>query len=136
MKPANPSKRTVIKRDRLSDQIARDLEQMIVSGMHDPVTGQPVIEPDLARGIGERVSALIAERGPAAPPIALIVQPRARRPLASLLRLRAPQCLVLSIAELPPAQPIEVISVIGGEGAQSAREPMNQPMPQPEEIAA
>lgn len=112
------------------------LEQMIVSGMHDPVTGQPVIEPDLARGIGERVSALIAERGPAAPPIALIVQPRARRPLASLLRLRAPQCLVLSIAELPPAQPIEVISVIGGEGAQSAREPMNQPMPQPEEIAA
>ena len=112
------------------------LEQMIVSGMHDPVTGQPVIEPDLARGIGERVSALIAERGPAAPPIALIVQPRARRPLASLLRLRAPQCLVLSIAELPPAQPIEVISVIGGEGAQSASEPMNQPMPQPEEIAA
>lgn len=112
------------------------LEQMIVSGMHDPVTGQPVIEPDLARGIGARVSSLIAERGPAAPPIALIVQPRARRPLASLLRLRAPQCLVLSIAELPPAQPIEVISVIGGEGAQSASEPMNQPMPQPEEIAA
>ncbi|MCX7284048.1 MAG: FHIPEP family type III secretion protein, partial [Novosphingobium sp.] len=91
------------------------LEQMIVSGMHDPATGQPVIEPDLARGIGERVSDLIAERGPGAPQIALIVQPRARRPLANLLRLRAPGCLVLSIAELPPSQPIEVISVIGGE---------------------
>jgi len=25
------------------------LEGMIVQGMHDPVTGQPVIEPDLAR---------------------------------------------------------------------------------------
>ena len=97
------------------------LEQMIVSGMHDPATGQPVIEPDLARGIGERVSDLIAERGPGAPPIALIVQPRARRPLASLLRLRAPNCLVLSIAELPPSQPIEVITVIGGEAPQSSQ---------------
>ncbi|NLR71624.1 flagellar biosynthesis protein FlhA [Novosphingobium sp. ERN07] len=98
------------------------LEQMIVSGMHDPATGQPVIEPDLARGIGERVSDLIAGRGPGAPPIALIVQPRARRPLANLLRLRAPNCLVLSIAELPPSQPIEVISVIGGEAPPSTHE--------------
>lgn len=108
------------------------LEQMIVSGMHDPATGQPVIEPDLARGIGERVSDLIAERGPGAPPIALIVQPRARRPLASLLRLRAPNCLVLSIAELPPSQPIEVITVIGGEAPQ----PIHEEQPTLEGIAA
>ncbi|WP_231626937.1 flagellar biosynthesis protein FlhA [Novosphingobium sp. AAP83] len=108
------------------------LEQMIVSGMHDPSTGQPVIEPDLARGIGERISAIISERGPAAPPIALIVQPRARRPLAALLRQRAPQCLVLSISELPPSQPIEVISVIGGEAPQQE----SAAMPIPEGIAA
>ena len=108
------------------------LEQMIVSGMHDPATGQPVIEPDLARGIGERVTDLIAERGPGAPPIALIVQPRARRPLAALLRLRAPNCLVLSISELPPSQPIEVISVIGGEAPQ----PTRPELPVPEGIAA
>ncbi|MDT0506872.1 flagellar biosynthesis protein FlhA [Novosphingobium sp. MMS21-SN21R] len=101
------------------------LEQMIVSGMHDPATGQPVIEPDLARGIGERITAIISERGPGAPPIALIVQPRARRPLASLLRLRAPQCLVLSISELPPSQPIEVISVIGGEEQPQPVQPMS-----------
>jgi flagellar biosynthesis protein FlhA len=86
---------------------------MIVQGMHDPTTGQPVIEPDLARTIGEHIAGLIAARGPAAPPIALVVQPRARRALAALLRLRAPSCLVLSIAELPPAQPIEVIDVVG-----------------------
>jgi flagellar biosynthesis protein FlhA len=90
------------------------LEQMIVGGMHDPVTGQPVIEPDLARSIGERIAAIIAERGPAAAPVALIVQPRARRALAALLRSRAPQCAVLSISELPPSQPIEVIEVVGG----------------------
>lgn len=108
------------------------LEQMIVGGMHDPATGQPVIEPDLARGIGERISALIAERGPAAPPIALIVQPRARRPLATLLRLRAPNCQVMAISELPPSQPIEVISVIGGETAS----PATQEMPIPEGLAA
>ncbi|MBB3861877.1 flagellar biosynthesis protein FlhA [Novosphingobium hassiacum] len=105
------------------------LEQMIVGGMHDPATGQPVIEPDLARGIGERITGIIAERGPGAPPIALIVQPRARRPLAALLRLRAPQCLVLSISELPPSQPIEVIEVIGGEAPE-------QPVPTLEGIAA
>jgi flagellar biosynthesis protein FlhA len=89
------------------------LEQMIVGGMHDPVTGQPVIEPDLARSIGERIAAIIAERGPVAAPVALIVQPRARRALAALLRARAPQCAVLSISELPPSQPIEVIEVVG-----------------------
>jgi flagellar biosynthesis protein FlhA len=89
------------------------LENMIVNGMHDPTTGQPVIEPDLARTIGEHVSGLIAQRGPHAPSLALIVQPRARRALAALLKLRAPTCLVLSIAELPPSQPIEVIDVVG-----------------------
>jgi flagellar biosynthesis protein FlhA len=46
---------------------------------------------------------------------ALVVQPRARRALAALLRLRAPGCMVLSINELPPSQPIEVISIVGGE---------------------
>jgi len=89
------------------------LENMIVQGMHDPSTGLPVIEPDLARTIGEHVSGLIAQRGPGAVPLALVVQPRARRALAALLRLRAPACLVLSIAELPPTQPIEVIDVVG-----------------------
>jgi flagellar biosynthesis protein FlhA len=91
------------------------LENMIVQGLHDPSTGQPVIEPDLARNIGEHIANLTAERGPNAAPLALIVQPRARRALAALLKLRAPSCTVLSIAELPPAQPIEVLSVIGGE---------------------
>ena len=35
------------------------------------------------------------------------------RALAALLRQRAPRCLVLSIAELPPTQPIAVVGVIG-----------------------
>lgn len=107
------------------------LEQMIVNGMHDPVTGQPVIEPDLARAIGERVADIVAERGPAAPPMALIVQPRARRALAALLRLRAPGCLVISISELPPTQPIEVVSVIG-----EAPAPPSLPAPNVQGLAA
>ena len=90
-----------------------NLEAAIVQGMQDPVTGQPVIEPDLARMIGERVAELSTARGPGAIPLTLVVQPRARRALAALLRLRAPSCLVLSIAELPATQPIEVIDVIG-----------------------
>jgi flagellar biosynthesis protein FlhA len=114
------------------------LEASIVQGMHDPTTGQPVIEPDLARTIGEHVAGLVAERGAGATPIALIVQPRARRALAALLKLRAPSCLVLSIAELPPSQPIEVIDVIGGP--QPQRQAPGLPRPDtydtPESMAA
>jgi flagellar biosynthesis protein FlhA len=96
------------------------LEQAIVQGMHDPVSNQPVIEPDLARMIGERIAALSASQGPNAAPLALVVQPRARRVLAALLRLRAPSVLVLSISELPQTQPIEVIDVVGAQAPQSA----------------
>jgi len=111
------------------------LESMIVQGMQDPATGQPVIEPDLGRAIGERIAELAASRGPGAPPIALIVQPRARRALAALLRQRAPLCQVLSISELPPGQPIEVISVIGGEAQPPAVPALPQPE-MPESVAA
>ena len=96
------------------------LEGSIVQGMQDPVTGQPVIEPDLARMIGETITALAEARGPGAIPLTLVVQPRARRALAALLRMRAPSCLVISIAELPATQPIEVVDVVG------APPPVNQ----------
>jgi flagellar biosynthesis protein FlhA len=125
------------------------LEAMIVQGMADPVTGLPVIEPDLARGLGERIAALITDRGPGAIPPALIVQPRARRTLSAALRFRAPACLVLSISELPQSQPIDVIAVIGGEASAPAPALTDQsaaararaaaqasPMPQPEGLAA
>ncbi len=90
------------------------LEGAILGGMRDPGTGQPVIEPDCARMIADRVNEALAAqtdgRG-----LALIVQPPARRALNTLLRQRAPHCLVLSIAELPPTQPVEVVAVIGGQ---------------------
>ena len=90
------------------------LEAMIAGGMIDPATGQPVIEPDLARTIGERVSTIMAEQANGAS-VSLIVQPRLRRAVAALLRLRAPGCVVMSIAELPETQPVEVIAVVGGD---------------------
>ncbi len=95
--------------------LAAELEEMVVGGLHDPTSGQIVIEPDLARSIGERIVTILSQRPPHEGTPALIVQPRARRPLAALLKLRAPGCAVLSINELPAAQPIEVIAVIGGE---------------------
>ena len=106
------------------------LENMIVNGMHDPATGLPVVEPDLARAIGDRVADVIAERGPAALPVALVVQPRARRALAALLRVRAPTCRVLSISELPPTQAIEVVTVIGDAP------PAPLALPTPQSLAA
>ena len=70
-------------------------------------------------------AAIIAERGETAQAPALVVQPQARRALFSLLRLRAPGCLVIAISELPPAQPIEVIAVIG-------RDPPPPALPSPQ----
>jgi len=103
------------------------MEATIAQGLLDPTTGQPLIEPDLARTIGNRVAEVIAERqarlGAGAPALAMIVQPRVRRALATLLRQRAPTCTVISIAELPEAQPIEVIAVIGGENNQPSELP-------------
>lgn len=89
------------------------LETAIVDGLRDPVTGQPVIEPDLARMIGERIAEIRASQPHGSPSPALVVQPRARRALSALLKQRAAPCIVLSIAELPATQPIDVIDVIG-----------------------
>jgi len=88
------------------------LEAAILGGMVDPATGQPIIEPDCAGMITRSAARLATEHGGA---IALIVQPPARRPLAALLRQRVRGCLVLSIAELPAGQPVEVVGVIGAE---------------------
>ena len=86
------------------------LEAAILGGMIDPGTGQPLVEPDGGSMIVREAGRIADAEGT---PIALIVQPPARRALAALLKLRAPRCLVLSIAELPPAQPIAVVGVIG-----------------------
>jgi len=48
--------------------------------------------------------------------------------LASLLKMRAPGCVVLSIAELPETQPVEVIAVVGGEPPPQ----LGLPSPEPE----
>ena len=103
--------------------LAAELEEMVVGGMQDPTNGQVIIEPDLARSLGERVAAIVASRQPGDGAPALVVQPRARRPMSALLKLRAPGCLVISINELPVAQPIEVIAVIGGEDGQHQQLP-------------
>ena len=62
------------------------------------------------------------------------MHPPARRARAALLRPRAPQCLVLSIAELPATQPVEVVAVIGG--AQPQLEGSRAPQAFEEEVMA
>lgn len=116
-----------------------NLESAILGGMIDPSTGHPLIEPDCGSMIVERINAAIEEVGG---PVALIVQPPARRALAGLLRQRAPQCQVLSISELPPTQGVEVVSVIGAEapaassGGLPAPDAPSDPVQAPEDIAA
>jgi len=104
------------------------LESAILGGMIDPATGQPLIEPDCGSMIVREASRIADREGS---PIALIVQPPARRALAALLKTRAPRCLVLSIAELPAAQPIAVVGVIGVPEDNPELAP-----PAPEELAA
>lgn len=87
------------------------LESTILQGLRDPVSGQPLVDPDLAANIASQVGELVAASDR---PPALIVQPPVRRTLARMLKQRVPGCLVLSIAELPASQPVDVRAVIGG----------------------
>ncbi len=115
------------------------LEAMILQGMADPVNGQPLVEPDLGRAIDQRVATILDRRGASAAPIALIVQPRARRALAALLSRRSSQCLVLAINELPAMQPIEVLDVIGAAPADKGQRLLDDssvPSTPPESLAA
>jgi flagellar biosynthesis protein FlhA len=100
------------------------LESAILQGLRDPVTGWPVIEPDLATTIARRMKQIVDERGPAAIPPALVVQPQSRRAIASLVRQRTPEVIVISIGELPTSQPIEVIEVIGASAPIAAADNM------------
>ncbi len=94
-----------------------ELEGAIVRGVQDPVTGQPMIEPELGRSIADEIAILLSSQNAPDGPLALIVQPRARRTLSALLKPRVPNCHVISITELPPEQPVEVFAVIGGQQA-------------------
>jgi flagellar biosynthesis protein FlhA len=102
------------------------LEAAILGGMIDPATGQPLIEPECGSMIAREAGRLADGEGG---PIALIVQPPARRALAALLKARCPRCMVLSIAELPATQPVAVIGVIGSESAPAT-------LAAPQELAA
>ncbi|MEM8724926.1 MAG: hypothetical protein AAGE86_05310 [Pseudomonadota bacterium] len=100
--------------------------------MSDPATGQPLIEPDCSAMITRRINEFINEQDSA---IALIVQPPARRALASLLKQRASRCLVLSINELPATQAVEVVGVIGAaEGSEGSAQ--SEIAPTEEELIA
>lgn len=107
------------------------LEAAILRGMIDPATGQPLVDPDCGRMIADRMSAVVAE---ADAPVALIVQPPARRALAALLRGRVPRALVLSLSELPATQPVTVLEVIGAPNQPPLLSPDNTP--QSEMLAA
>jgi len=99
------------------------LEGAILGGMSDPATGQPLIEPECGEMIVDQVTALIEKVNA---PVALIVQPPARRALTRLLRQRASRCAVLSINELPSSQAVDVVGLVGG-GA--ASDPSPEPPP-------
>jgi len=104
------------------------LEGAILGGMSDPATGQPLIEPDCGTMIVDQVSAIVEEVNA---PVALIVQPPARRALTRLLKQRATRCAVLSINELPSTQAVEVVGLIGGDISPEPAPALAQPNTQP-----
>jgi flagellar biosynthesis protein FlhA len=112
------------------------LESAILGGMVDPSTGQPMIDPDCGKMIAETMNEAVAKTGG---PVALIVQPPARRAIASLLKTRVPQALVLSIQELPASQGVEVVAVISRPRetqVQAALPPSEAPSTQPPQQGA
>ncbi|WP_241721430.1 flagellar biosynthesis protein FlhA [Porphyrobacter sp. GA68] len=105
--------------------LAAELEAAILAGPREPVTGHPVLEAHHAQAIGRQV-AEIADRLAQGRSPALVVQPPVRRVVADLLRTRAPGCLVISIAELPPRQAVEIIATVSAV-ASDANPPATRP---------
>lgn len=112
--------------DTVIDAVRADMAARLVARIAAP--GEPLIEPDCGSMIVREAGRIADAEGT---PIALIVQPPARRALAALLKARSPRCLVLSIAELPANQPIAVVGVIG-----AADDAPALPAPSREELAA
>ncbi len=103
------------------------LESTILQGLRDPVSGQPLVDPDLAASISAQVSQLAQGDSGDASGFALIVQPPVRRTMARMLKSRVPACLVMSVSELPANQPVDVRAVIGADGAEKPRVPGHEP---------
>ncbi|WP_432201986.1 flagellar biosynthesis protein FlhA [Erythrobacter sp. W53] len=112
------------------------LEGAILGGLTDPATGQPLVEPECGNMIASRMAELTQAAGGV---VSIVVQPPVRRTIAALLKTRVPQAMVLSIAELPASQSIEVVAVIGEQtDAPALPEPAPQEPPHKssEEVAA
>ena len=108
------------------------LESAILGGMPDPATGQPLIDPDCGKMIADTMSEAIAKAGG---PVALVVQPPARRAISTLLRNRVPQALVLSIHELPATQAVEVVGIVSSPEPETAALPASSGAPDTESFA-
>lgn len=91
--------------------LAAELEALVLRSVAEGP--ERLVEPTLGQSIADELAAVLAgvEAGS---PVALIVQPGARRPLTQLLATRFPDTPVLSLRELPDAQAVEVVAVIGG----------------------
>ena len=89
--------------------LAAELEGLVLRSVLD---GPGLVEPALGQSIADELDRVLAG-AEAGSPVALIVQPKARRPLTQLLAARFPDTPVLSLRELPERQPVEVVAVIG-----------------------
>ena len=82
--------------------------------------------------IADTMSEAIAKAGG---PVALVVQPPARRAISALLRNRVPQALVLSIHELPATQAVEVVGIVSSPEPETAALPAASGAPETESFA-
>lgn len=99
--------------------LAAELEALVLRS----VAQGPDALVELGQSILDELDRVLGSAG-GGTPVALIVQPRARRPLKQLLGVRCPDTPVLSLRELPETQAIDVVAVIGGAPAPELPEPL------------
>jgi flagellar biosynthesis protein FlhA len=84
---------------------------------------EPALSARIVGAVGQAATPLVN----AASRFAIVTSPMARRPLARLLKPPLPETPVLSFLEIPDGKPVEVVAIVGSNGAHGNGQLTQQP---------
>jgi flagellar biosynthesis protein FlhA len=84
---------------------------------------EPALSARIVGAVGQAATPLVN----AASRFAIVTSPMARRPLARLLKPHLPETPVLSFLEIPDGKPVEVVAIVGSNGAHGNGQLTQQP---------
>jgi flagellar biosynthesis protein FlhA len=104
-----------------------ELEGLLANAVRVGGNAHHPFEPALSARIVGAVTQAATPLVNAASRFAIVTSPMARRPLARLLKPHLPETPVLSFLEIPDGKPVEVVAIVGSNGAHGNGQLTQQP---------